>query len=84
MAVSRNEAARWLHKVLRRSEVRELVQRYRGAGCDGKIERDAHTLRGTFEGKSAGNRIPEVEAQSRRAAGPQRHVRGVGEKIHHA
>jgi ribosomal protein L15E len=28
-----DEAARWLHKILRLSEIRELVRRYRGAGC---------------------------------------------------
>ncbi len=29
-----DQAARWLHKVLRRAEIRELVRRYRGAGCN--------------------------------------------------
>ena len=29
-----DQAARWLHKVLRRVEIRELVRRYRGAGCN--------------------------------------------------
>jgi hypothetical protein len=28
-----DEATRWLARVLRRSEVRELIRQYRGAGC---------------------------------------------------